>query len=85
MSDDDIKATITELVADELAIEDDGSITPTSRLREDLGADSLDMVELTMRVEEHYDIEIPDDDIDDKLITVGDLVTYVEKRVEKRR
>ena len=48
---------------------------------EDLGADSLDIVELVMAMEENFDIEIPDDDAE-KIQTIGDVFAYVKKRLE---
>ena len=53
------------------------AITPTTHLIDDLGADSLDIVEIIMQVEEQCDIEIPDDEAE-KLHSVGDIVFYVE-------
>jgi acyl carrier protein len=50
-----------------------------SDLREDLGADSLDLIELTMAMEEEFDIEIPDADAE-KMKTMGDVVSYIEEK-----
>ena len=52
-------------------------MTNQARFVEDLGADSLDVVELVMRFEEEFEIEIPDEDAE-KIATVGDAVTYIE-------
>ena len=71
---------VTEIVADELSV-DAGIVTPQARFVEDLGADSLDVVELVMRFEEEFEIEIPDEDAE-KIATVGDAVTYIEKKAE---
>lgn len=53
-------------------------VTPETEFQDDLGADSLDMVELVMHVEEEFDISIPDDEIE-KIQTVKDAYEYVEK------
>lgn len=55
------------------------NITPDSRFAEDLNADSLDIVELTMELEENFGIEIPDEDVD-RLKTVNDVIDYILQR-----
>ncbi len=57
------------------------TIKPTQSLREDLGLDSLAMIELLFRIEEVFDLEVPDADLP-KLVTVGDVIRYVETRVK---
>lgn len=71
---------VKEIVADELSV-DAGIVTPQARFVEDLGADSLDVVELVMRFEEEFEVEIPDEDAE-KITTVGDAVTYIDKKLE---
>ena len=71
---------VKEIVSDELSV-DEGIVNPSARFIEDLGADSLDVVELVMRFEEAFEIEIPDEDAE-KIITVGDAVTYIENKKE---
>ncbi len=71
---------VKEIVSDELSV-DMGIVTPQARFVEDLGADSLDVVELVMRFEEEFEIEIPDEDAE-KITTVGDAVGYIEKKSE---
>ena len=71
---------VKEIVADELSV-DASIVTPQARFVEDLGADSLDVVELVMRFEEEFEIEIPDEDAE-KITTVGDAVSYIEKKSE---
>jgi acyl carrier protein len=71
---------VKELVADELSV-DASIVTPQARFVEDLGADSLDVVELVMRFEEEFEIEIPDEDAE-KINTVGEAVSYIEKKTE---
>ena len=72
--------TIRRLLADQLDIDDD-EITMESTLLEDLGADSIELVDLIMSVEEEYDIEVPDDAADE-IRTVGDAVRYIENLVD---
>jgi len=67
---------IKSKVAHQLGVEE-GSITPASSFVEDLGADSLDVVELVMALEEEFGIEIPDDQAE-KIATVGDAVKFIE-------
>ena len=57
-------------------------VTREAKLIEDLGADSLDAVELVMAVEEEFELEVPDDQAE-KLIAVGDVIDYVDKSVDK--
>lgn len=73
---------VKEIVSDELSV-DMGIVTPQARFVEDLGADSLDVVELVMRFEEEFEIEIPDEDAE-KLMTVGAAVEYIEKKSEEK-
>jgi acyl carrier protein len=68
---------IREIIANQLDI-DEESITMESRLVDDLKADSLDVVELIMDLEQEFDIEIPDEELP-KVQTVADIVDYVEK------
>lgn len=66
---------IDQLDADENAVTQDASIT------DDLGADSLDVVDLVMSIEEEFDIEVPDEDVAN-MKTVGDIVKYIEANAE---
>jgi acyl carrier protein len=66
---------IMEILVEELDVEED-SITLDSKIKEDLGADSLDLVELINRLEDELDVVIEEDDYG-KLITVGDIVNYL--------
>jgi acyl carrier protein len=71
---DDIKEVVVEQLSVDIAeIKDDAKFV------EDLGADSLDVVELVMALEEKFDIEIPDDEAE-KIATVADVVAYVESK-----
>ena len=67
---------IKKIIVEQLSVSED-SITEDSRFIEDLGADSLDFVELVMAIEEEFDIEINENEVD-KLSTVGDAVNYVK-------
>lgn len=72
---------ITSIIVDLLGVEQD-QVTPEARFREDLEADSLDLVELIMAFEEEFGGEISDDDAQ-KITTVGQAVAYVEERMLK--
>jgi acyl carrier protein len=67
---------VKEVVVEQLNVNPD-EIKEDSKFVEDLGADSLDVVELVMALEEKFDIEIPDSDAE-KIVTVGDAIKYVE-------
>jgi len=69
-----------EKIASELEVSVD-QLTPEAKFIEDLGADSLDTVELVMALEEEFGLEIPDEDAD-KLKTVGDALDYLRSRVQ---
>lgn len=71
-----------ELIADQLSVEAE-KVTETASFKEDLGADSLDLFELVMALEDEYSVEIPAEDLE-KLSTVGDVMNYLkEKGVEE--
>ena len=70
-----------ELIADQLSVEED-IITEASSFKDDLGADSLDLFELVMALEDEYSVEIPAEDLQN-LLTVGEVINYLkEKGVE---
>ena len=73
---EDVKAIIVE----KLGV-DPSEVTETARFTNDLGADSLDIVELIMEFEKQFNIEIPDDDAGEKIATVGDAIKYIENKV----
>ena len=68
------------LMAEQLGVEP-GEIKPDSNILEDLGADSLDVVEVVMALEEEFNIEVPDKDVE-SIRTIGDIVQYVGARIE---
>jgi acyl carrier protein len=70
---------VAEIIVEQLGITR-GEIVPEASFIDDLGADSLDIVELVMAMEETFDIEIPDDDAE-KIQTIGDAFSYVKERV----
>ena len=67
---------VKELIAEQLDVDAD-SVTVTSDIQDDLGADSLDVVDLVMSLEEEFDMEIPDEAVAN-IKTVGDIVKYIE-------
>lgn len=71
---------VKAIVVEQLGVEA-GEVTPQSKFVEDLGADSLDVVELVMALEEEFDLEIPDEDAE-KIATVGEAVKYIESHSE---
>ncbi|HYA96390.1 MAG TPA: acyl carrier protein [Terriglobales bacterium] len=83
MADVKAKANVAEkikqIVSEQLGV-DEGEVTPTASFADDLGADSLDTVELVMAFEEAFEIEIPDEEAE-KIRTVQDAISYVEKKV----
>jgi len=71
---------LRKLIADQLGVEAD-RVVPEASFTDDLEADSLDLVELIMSIEEEFKVEIPDEDAD-KIATVGDALAYLRQRVE---
>jgi acyl carrier protein len=78
----EIEHKVKQIIIDELGV-DEAEVTASARFIDDLGADSLDTVELVMRLEEEFNIEIPDEDAE-KLNRVCDVLKYLEKRLTKR-
>ena len=79
MNPDAIFEKVKEVIVDQLGVEDEAVKVETSFI-DDLGADSLDIVELIMALEEEFDTEIPDADAE-KIVTVGDVVDYIKGHV----
>lgn len=77
MNTDEIFDKVKEIIVEQLGVTED-SITNDASFIDDLGADSLDIVELIMALEEEFDIEIPDADAE-KIVTVGDVVEYIKE------
>ncbi|OQY37795.1 MAG: acyl carrier protein [Candidatus Cloacimonetes bacterium 4572_65] len=75
----DVKTKVIKIIVDELGV-DEAQVTMEASFIEDLGADSLDTVELVMKFEEEFDIEIPDED-QEELRSVGNAINYLEKHL----
>ena len=71
---------VKKIIVDQLDVEED-KVTEAASIPDDLGADSLDVVDLVMSFEEEFDIEIPDDQVE-KIKTVGDIVKFIEEKVD---
>lgn len=78
----DIFAQVKEIVVELLDVDED-QVTPEASFKDDLEADSLDLVELLMAFEEKFGAPIPDEDVKN-IKTVGDAVTYIEKRLAEK-
>lgn len=72
-----VQEKVTKIIIDKLGVEET-EVTKEATFTDDLGADSLDTVELIMEFEKEFDISIPDEDAE-KIATVGDAISYVEK------
>jgi len=72
-----VQDKVKQIIVDQLSVED-SEVTPNASFVDDLGADSLDRVELIMAFEEAFDVEIPDEEAE-KIRTVQDAVDYIEK------
>ncbi len=77
---DNTFAKVKEIVVEQLGV-DEQEVTEKASFVDDLGADSLDIVELIMAFEEEFDMEIPDEDAE-KIVTVGDAVKYIKERTQ---
>ena len=75
MATSNIEAKVKSIIADQLGVGED-EIKPESSFIEDLGADSLDIVELVMAMEEEFEVEIPDEEAEN-IKTVGDAINYI--------
>ena len=76
-----IEEKVKDLIVDQLGVEA-GQVTDQAKFVDDLGADSLDTVELVMALEEEFSIEIPDEDAE-KIVAVGDAINYIKEHAEK--
>lgn len=74
----DVEAKVKEIIMNKLGV-DDGQVTPEASFTNDLGADSLDTVELVMEFEKAFNIQIPDEDAE-KIATVGDAIKYLSAK-----
>ena len=80
MTNEELFNSIKQMIVDQLGVDED-TITEDSSFVDDLNADSLDMVELVMAMEQEFDIEIPDD-VAEKVVTVKDAVEYIQSLTE---
>lgn len=71
---------IRDIIVDQLGVDED-QVTTEANIQDDLGADSLDVVDLIQTIEDEYDLSIPDEAVEE-IKTVGDIVNYIEKNAE---
>jgi acyl carrier protein len=76
-SDKPVEERVKAIIVEQLGVEEN-DVAPAAKFIEDLGADSLDTVELVMAFEEEFDLEIPDEDAE-KITTVGDAIQYIKE------
>ena len=79
MSSDEVFDKVKEIIVEQLGVAEN-NVTEEASFIDDLGADSLDIVELIMAIEEEFNMEIPDADAE-KVVTVGDVVDYIKENV----
>lgn len=77
MSDKSIEERVTDIIVKELGVTPE-QVTPEAKFIEDLGADSLDTVELVMAFEDEFDVQVPDEEAE-KLLSVGDVSRFIEE------
>jgi len=82
LSKNDIASKVKEITSEQLGV-DESQITPEAKFVDDLGADSLDTVELVMALEEEFDLEISDEEAE-KLTSVNRVVSYIEDCLDKK-
>ena len=80
---ENINEKVKAIVAEKLGV-DIEMVVDSAIFQSDLGADSLDIVELVMDFEKEFGIEIPDDDAGDNIVTVADAIRYIEKKVQEK-
>jgi acyl carrier protein len=81
MAEKSIEQRVKDIIVEQLGVNAD-QVTPEAKFIEDLGADSLDTVELVMALEEEFGIEVPDEQAE-KLQSVGDVIKYIEDQQQK--
>ena len=82
MAEKSIEEKVKDIIVEQLGVNPE-QVTPQASFIEDLGADSLDIVELVMAFEEGFGVEVPDEDAE-KLQTVGDVIKYIEEKSSKQ-
>jgi len=75
-----VEEKVKDLIVQQLGVSE-SEVVPEAKFIDDLGADSLDLVELVMALEDEYGIDIPDEDVE-KIVTVGDAIKYLQERVQ---
>jgi acyl carrier protein len=80
MPSPEMEARLKKIVAEQLGV-DESKIVPSARFSDDLNADSLDLVEMIMSLEEEFGVEIPDEDAE-KILTVGDAINYIDSHAQ---
>lgn len=83
MAEKSIDEKVKDIIVEQLGVNPE-QVTPQASFIEDLGADSLDIVELVMAFEEEFSVEVPDEDAE-KLQTVGDVTNYIRERAAKQQ
>jgi acyl carrier protein len=83
MAEKSIEEKVKDIIVEQLGVNPE-QVTPQASFIEDLGADSLDIVELVMAFEEEFGVEVPDEDAE-KLQTVGDVIKYIEEKSSKQQ
>lgn len=78
-----VEERVKQIIVEQLGV-DENEVTPTASFVDDLGADSLDTVELVMAFEEAFGVEIPDEDAE-KIATVKDAIAYIEKHTQAKK
>ncbi|CAF0691321.1 acyl carrier protein [Candidatus Methylacidithermus pantelleriae] len=81
MAEKSVEERVKEIIVEQLGVNPE-QVTPDAKFIEDLGADSLDTVELVMAFEEEFNVEVPDEEAE-KLQTVGDVIRYIEENMEE--
>ncbi len=79
---ENLEERVKKIIIEQLAV-DSAEVTPKAQFVQDLGADSLDTVELVMALEEEFDVEIPDEDAE-KIKTVGEAIAYIKEKSGKK-
>jgi len=79
---DDVSRKVKEVIVEQLEVKEE-EVTPEKKFVDDLGADSLDLVQISLALEEYYEIEISDEDAE-KLVTVQTVIDYIEGRLKKK-
>ena len=77
----EVASKVKAIIVDKLGV-DESEVTETASFTNDLGADSLDTVELIMEFEKAFNITIPDEDAGEKIATVGDAIAYIESKLK---